>query len=610
MSRRVAAAVVAVAALLSGPGVPAAGPAHATGRPITEFDPVPDTPAPVSLAEPVATTVADTFALHSDPGAPYTIYLDFVGFKVAGTLWNTLTSILMPAVTVPPWDPDNNGAGFSADELSRVQEIWERIAADYAPFAVDVTTEDPGSAALIRSSSTDHQYGVRALFLGNDAASSTVYADVCNSTCGGIAFQPSFGSADLTPALIFARSLGPNDPKYIADAASHELGHTLGLSHDGLYPSGTAGHQEYYPGRAGWGPLMGDPYSMPMSQWSNGSYANASNTEDDVAILRGTLGLRPDESGDGPSAAVPLGAGIGSITSRTDADTYALGQCSGTVQVTAAPTAVGTDLDLDLRLLDASGDVVAESDPGLQVVSYDTANGLGASVSADLPAGSYYVRVDGGGASSNNPYDDYGSLGAYQVSFAGGCAPSVDAGTPGAPQSVVATAAADRAAVTVRWEPPADAAGVTGYRVQLGGSTVSVDAATRSHTFAGLALDTGYVVTVAAVNGAGVGVPSGAAAHTVASVASAPGHVRDLGARWHAGGRYLRVHWLAPAYDGGTVVTGYRIAVDGRAIGTVGAGRRAVTVRNLHRGRHVVTVRAVNAVGRSAAVRRAVRVRG
>ncbi|HWU22855.1 MAG TPA: fibronectin type III domain-containing protein, partial [Nocardioides sp.] len=559
-------------------------------------------------AEPVATTAADAFALHSDPGASYTIYLDFVGFKLSGTLWNTLANILMPAVTVPAWDPDGNGPGFASDELSRVQEIWQRIAADYAPFDVDVTTADPGSAALARSGSTDHQYGVRALFLGNDSASSIVYADVCKSSCGGIAFQPSFGSADLTPALIFAHSLGPNDPKYIADAASHEIGHTLGLSHDGLYPSGTSAHQEYYPGRAGWGPLMGDPYSMPMSQWSDGSYANASNTEDDVAILRNTLGLRPDESGDGPSAAAPLGGG-GLITGRNDVDTYALGQCSGAVQLTAAPTAVGTDLDLDLRLLDAAGDVVAESDPGLQVKSYDTAGGLGASISADVAAGAYYVRVDGGGATANNPYDDYASLGAYRVSLAGGCAPSVAAGTPGAPQSVVATAATDRAAVTVRWQPPVDATGVTGYRVHLGASTITVGASARSHTFTGLALNTGYVATVAAVNGAGVGVPSGAAAHTAATLATAPGHVRDLGARWHAGGRYLRVHWRAPAYDGGTVITGYRVSVDGRVVGTVGPGRRAATVRNLHRGRHVVTVRALNAVGHSTAVRRAVRVR-
>jgi hypothetical protein len=605
MSRRVRATVgIAVAAVLLGSGTSSTTAAART----TEFDPAPDVPAPVSLAQPVATTAADTFALHSDPGAPYTIYLDFVGFKVSGTLWNTLSSILMPAVSVPAWDPDGNGAAFASDELSRIQEIWQRVAADYAPFDVDVTTQDPGSAALVRSGSGDTTYGVRALFLGTDPASATAYQDVCHSTCGGIAFQPSFGTADLTPALIFAGSLGPNDPKYIADAAAHEIGHTLGLSHDGLYPRGTAGHLDYYAGRNGWGPIMGDPYTVPMTLWSDGAYANASNTEDDTAIMRSTLGLRPDEAGDGPASASPLGDGTGVITNRTDTDTFAIGRCTGTVQVTATPTAIGSDLDIDLQLVARDGTVVAEADPAMRANAYDTATGLDATITASVPAGDYYARVDGGGAPSNDPYDDYGSLGAYRVSVAGGCSADVAAQAPDAPQSVAATARGG--SVTVSWQPPADAAtaGVTGYRVTLGGTTVDVDAATRTHTFTGLALDTDYVATVAARNAAGVGAPAGAAAHTSAAAAHAPGRVGGLVARWRSAGRIVRVTWHRPADDGGAAVTAYRIYVDGRVVGTVGGHSTAATLRNLRRGRHVVGVRAVNAVGASQPAQRAVRV--
>jgi hypothetical protein len=598
---------MAVAALVLGAGT------STTTSPavlaVHEFDPVPDTPAPASLAVPAAATAADTFALHSDPGAPYTIYLDFSGYKLLGTLWNTLQSILMPILNVPAWDPDGNGATFAPDELSRIHEIWERVAADYAPFNVDVTTEDPGSAALIKSGTTDHAYGVRALILGSDSASQAVYAKVCNSACGGIAFQPSFGSTDLTPALIFASALGPNDPTYVADAASHEIGHTLGLSHDGLYPSGSSSHQEYYPGKSGWGPLMGDPYAMPLSQWSNGNYANASNTEDDVTIIKNILGLRPDESGDGPSAAVPLGDGNGFITSRGDVDTYALGQCSGTVQIAASPSAIGTDLDIDLQLLNAAGDVLAESDPVMKVMSWSSASGLDATISTSVPSGAYYVRIDGGGAPANNPYDDYGSLGAYQISASGGCSPTVAEGAPSAPLSVVATPTTT-SALTLSWRPPVDAAGsaVTGYQISLGGTTLDVGVSIRSHVFSGLSRDTSYVATVAAVNAAGVGVPSGAAARTAASTAVRPSRVTSLAASWHSGGRYLRVGWGAPTYNGGTAVLRYRINVDGRALGTVSAKHTAVLVRNLRRGRHVIKVRAVNAVGASAVVRRVVRV--
>jgi hypothetical protein len=70
----------------------------------------------------------------------------------------------------------------------------------------------------------------------------------------------------------------------------------------------------------------------------------------------------------------------------------------------------------------------------------------------------------------------------------------------------------------------------------------------------------------------------------------------------------VRVTWHRPADDGGAAVTAYRIYVDGRVVGTVGGHSTAATLRNLRRGRHVVGVRAVNAVGASQPAQRAVRV--
>lgn len=112
---------------------------------------------------------------------------------------------------------------------------------DFAPFDVDVTTADPGDAALTG-------VGQKAI-IGGD---STDWYGVA----GGIAFVNSFGRPDL-PCFIFPRSLGPNNPKFIWEAVSHELGHTLGLLHDGVLPnpampSGTA----YYSGQGVWAPLM------------------------------------------------------------------------------------------------------------------------------------------------------------------------------------------------------------------------------------------------------------------------------------------------------------------------------------------------------------------
>ena len=44
---------------------------------------------------------------------------------------------------------------------SQIQYIWQRVAEDYSPFDVDVTTEAPSSiATLVRSSIDDTVFGV------------------------------------------------------------------------------------------------------------------------------------------------------------------------------------------------------------------------------------------------------------------------------------------------------------------------------------------------------------------------------------------------------------------------------------------------------------------
>ncbi len=73
--------------------------------------------------------------------------------------------------------------------------------------------------------------------------------------------------------------------KSCAEAASHEAGHTLGLGHDGANGTQT----EYYGGQGsgntGWAPIMGVGYDQTVTQWSKGEYANANNTQDDLAII-------------------------------------------------------------------------------------------------------------------------------------------------------------------------------------------------------------------------------------------------------------------------------------------------------------------------------------
>lgn len=89
---------------------------------------------------------ADTFRLHSNPGSNFTIYLDFDGGITEGTGWNNSTGI--PTLIDIAYNWDGDSSTFNSSELSQIREIWKLVAEDFAPFDVNVTTEDPGVDAL------------------------------------------------------------------------------------------------------------------------------------------------------------------------------------------------------------------------------------------------------------------------------------------------------------------------------------------------------------------------------------------------------------------------------------------------------------------------------
>ena len=111
-----------------------------------------DPPAPPETlgAEPVAPGPfpnGNTFFLHSRSGSARTLYLDFDGYSLpAGTGWRGGA-----AYTALPWDTDGNGANWSQSEIDTIQSIWQRVSEDYATFDIDVTTQDPGYAAINRA---------------------------------------------------------------------------------------------------------------------------------------------------------------------------------------------------------------------------------------------------------------------------------------------------------------------------------------------------------------------------------------------------------------------------------------------------------------------------
>lgn len=548
---------------------------------------------PVSAEAPLA----QTFLLHSKPDSQRTIYLDFDGGAASGTAWHA--SYAATPTTQPAWDPSGNGAAFDSAELTKIQTIWQSVAEDFAPFDVDVTTADPGTSGILRTSAGDPAFGSHVLVTPSAGATDAI----CGG-CGGVAYLNVFDTVNgnsggaagdgygyMQPAWVFPQQLG-NSPKNIAEAVSHEVGHNVGLSHDA---NATQGYDE---GHGAWAPIMGVGYNQPISQWSQGDYDGADNPEDDVAKIRSVIGARADEAGTGIAGAPAVPAGPAHISTRTDVDTYLLGTCSGSVNVDATPESFA-NLDIQITLRDATGQAVATANPVSARTSVSAASGMSASLTRTVASGTYYVSVDGvGNGPWSTGYDDYGSLGAYTLTAAG-CNGAAPIGAPSAPTSTAATPHTADPTVGLAWAPPTSAgsSAVTGYVLTRSGNDVPVQVApaTTSYVWTGLDAGTAYSFTVTALNAQGPGPSARVDATTAATTPSAP---RNLTGRWDSLGQRALFGFSAPASSGGTAVTSYDLFVDGvhkYAVSSAGTWNLPLTP-----GTYTLGVAAVNGTGRGA----------
>ena len=345
---------------------------------------------PVGYREPATPRAGGTanrtavVSLQSLPGARGCVLLDFDGQYVSGTPWNNGNPI--------------NAASFNMSNAD-IQAFWELVSEDFRPFSVNITTDE---AVFNTYPKTMRRRCIVT-------PTTTAYPGA-----GGVAYVGSFNNNDDTPCWVFM-----SDPKYGGDAASHELGHTLGLSHDGrLTP-----REDYYSPQGGtgaWAPIMGVSYYQPVAQWSKGEYNSANNQEDDLAIIASStynVGYRADDHSNSTAGATALTrngtslAGNGIIEQTADQDYFTFTTGGGTVSFTVNTVPRYGDLDIVARLYDSGGGLLG---------TYDTAGGgnLNVSFSTSLSAGTYYLSVDGTG--SGNPatdgYSDYASLGTFSIS--------------------------------------------------------------------------------------------------------------------------------------------------------------------------------------------------
>uniref|UniRef100_A0A383WDE7 Peptidase C-terminal archaeal/bacterial domain-containing protein n=1 Tax=Tetradesmus obliquus TaxID=3088 RepID=A0A383WDE7_TETOB len=370
--------------------------------------------------DPTGLSAADAFSLHSRPGARLKLVLDFDGNTLVGGVWNQAKGLQQ--IVTPAYDKDGNPSSFNAEEIADIVAIWHAVAEDYAAFDVDVTTADPGDAALAG-------VGQKVLIGGH---SGDWYGNA-----GGVAYVSSFGTPGM-PCFVFPRNLGPNYAKYVWEAVSHELGHTLGLFHDGLtpnpapgalYPDGTY----YYSGHGNWAPIMGVGYYKDVTQFDAGEYPYSNNPQDDMGIIGRTLPRLPQQYGPSMASATPLSSsGAGSTTAVINGilsmpnqpDWFSLSAEAGSATLAVAVTApfgqvTRANLNAVAAVYDAGGAVVTTLSPGTLDIPYSPVN---------LPrAGTYYVSVVGAaeGSPATGGYSSYGSLGFYSltVSYTASSAP-------------------------------------------------------------------------------------------------------------------------------------------------------------------------------------------
>ena len=369
-------------------------------------EPLPQAAGEVTGSPEAAVVSADqAFLLHSRPGAKRTIYLDFDGHRLSGVSWNTSYNAGAD-IEAPAFDLDGYPADFNEAERAVIQEVWQRVAEDFAPFDVDVTTEPGSEDRLTRSLWSDDVFGARILI----SPISQYFGSY-----GGLAYVGTFDDIGDTykTALVFPERLSGN-PKYIAEAAAHECGHSLGLNHDGV-TAGSPYYAGHGSGETGWAPLMGAGYYANLTQWSKGEYAAADNAQDDLAVMK-TFGLpvRADDHGNDSATATALPGdeawtAEGLIGSAADEDVFSFATAGGDLTLAVSVAAVGPNLDLVAELRDTAGTALATSSP--EAV-------LGAEIALAVPPGTYFLHVRGAGQGDPllNGYSAYGSLGQYVLS--------------------------------------------------------------------------------------------------------------------------------------------------------------------------------------------------
>src|SRR5580700_5847553 len=180
--------------------------------------------------------------LNSYSTAAATVYLDFDGAEVNGTIWNEQGRI----IAAP--------SGLSPASITWIHKL---ISDHFNLFNLNITT-DPA----VYERAPIHQR--TRIIITPDGS---WYGQV-----PGVSAIGSFVWGGDTPAWVFMNALG-NNPFFIAASATHQIGHTLGLQHQSLYDGYGVMITELSGGEnnilSNEAPLMGIPF-YKQAEWKDG----------------------------------------------------------------------------------------------------------------------------------------------------------------------------------------------------------------------------------------------------------------------------------------------------------------------------------------------------
>ncbi|OWU65128.1 MAG: hypothetical protein CBB60_006275 [Armatimonadetes bacterium Cent15-Ar3] len=380
-------------------------------------------------------------ALSSNPGARYTVYLNFTGFNYTGT-WAGKTPGNVPAYTL-----DGDASTFNAAEITNIKEIWARTTQKYIGMNINVTTVDPSPTGYTDSQRQtwydNTQYMTHAMIGGSynwyGAAGGVSYVGVA---------QAASTSNGMRTNWTFPVNGSGTSPHTCTAACAHEIGHHLGLGHQRDESNGAAySNNNGASGNGSYAPLMGTTYTSQRGTWRQGATSGTTTNANDVAVLQSNLNMGPllDDgfghtqatasimpvNNDGtvntsltkgwimPKASTGYSA-VGESSYTTD--WFKFGSLGGTVNLTAndgtsflqdGVADPGATMRCVMRIYNSTGTLVG--------TAIEDATTLKHSWSGFLAYGEYYAQIASYGAytSSYEPNSRYFNMGGYFISGSG-----------------------------------------------------------------------------------------------------------------------------------------------------------------------------------------------